>query len=147
MKVRDIFLNPENIMSYQSEGRHDFKFNRDLELHMDLNEALSEATSEQIDAGGEYDSWLRSIGIQSNSPAGWWNKTAVSKDNMQAFVDYWHSEQGDAFVDDCLALQAKIKALPKTVRVELADGFINVREYVEASKEATNVAQVSEWLS
>ena len=130
MKVREIFLTPENVLSYQSEDVHSRVGAEHLRLHMDLNSALNEATSASIDSGSQYAAWLNNIGICHQTESGWWNQTAVDKENMQAFVDYWHGDAGDTLVDAYLELKEKIQSLPKNIRIEMIDRHINVREFI-----------------
>ncbi|WP_297532999.1 hypothetical protein [Thalassolituus sp.] len=130
MRVRDIFLTPANVLDYQEENVRSIDGQKHLNYHMELNEALCDATSQGIDSGGEYASWLNNIGIQHQTEFGWWNETAVDKDNMQAFVDYWHGEQGDSLVDAYLELKNKIKDLPKNLRLEMIGNHTNVRDYL-----------------
>lgn len=128
MKVEEIFLNPSNVLEYQCEDVHSLEGREHLRLHMQVNEALSKATSESIDSGGRYAAWLNNIGIEHQTDAGWWNETAVDHDNMQAFVDYWHAEEGDALLDSYTELKEKVSTIPNHLKVVRIAHHVTIRD-------------------
>lgn len=129
-EVREIKLNRDNVMDYQEEDVHSYRGQQHLELHMDLNTALSEATSSHIDAGGRYASWLNNIGIEHQTDAGWWNETAVCPENMQLFADYYNDLIDDDLVEVYPKVKDKLSDLPKGFHINNLTHYVDVEQYL-----------------
>ena len=132
-EVKKPFLTPENVLDdeNQMEYQHTVWCNELLNLHMEINSVLSEATCEGIDAGGQYAAFLNNIGLEHETEEGWWNQTAVDHDNLQFFVDFWWGDEDNEKVVKYLKVKESYKQLPKPFRNDLKGDWFKIEDYLE----------------
>ena len=87
-KIEALTLNPENVLGYQESDRG-YYWNKCMELHSELYTLFDEVLGQANDWGGTYSSFLESLGLAFQTEQGWWNQTAVDKDNIFIFISYY----------------------------------------------------------
>ncbi len=127
--LKEIFLNRDNVNDWQ----HDTSWSNQecLNHHMELNEALDGALGGRTDWGGRYASWLNNIGVSHQTDAGWWNETAVCRENLLCFVQYWSEEEESEMQAAYAKRKEDIARLPKDCRVVMKAHYVNIRELLE----------------
>ena len=128
-RIDSLTLNPDNVMNYQEDrGR---LWNECMKLHSELDTLFDEILGAG-DHGGDYANFLNRLGLHFQTDAGWWNKTAVDKDNIFAFITYQldEDEQHSSNIDYVMDLLNKI---PKKY-LRLNDNHINIYDLVTEYK-------------
>lgn len=130
-RIDSLTLNPDNVMNYQEENRG-WLWNECMKLHSELY-TLFDETLGAGDHGGDYANFLNRLGLHFQTDAGWWNKTAVDKDNIFAFITYQldiEDESIKANIDYVMDLLSK---LPKKY-LNLNENHINIYDLVTEYK-------------
>ena len=68
-----------------------------MELHSELHTLFDEVLGQANDWGGAYASFLESLSLAFQTDEGWWNQTAVDKDNIFIFISYYLD---DTFIEE-----------------------------------------------
>lgn len=121
--MRELFLTPENVLKYQEENVWSARGKECIELHLDLNTLLDEELGDRHDWGGRYASWLNMIGLDHQTDQGYWNQTAIDKDNIELFVrfykeGYLYNEYSNIASDFRRAQKFKPRSIDSWVKVE-----------------------------
>ena len=130
-KIDSLTLNPVNVMNYQEENRG-WLWNECMKLHSELHTLFDEILCTG-DPAGDYANFLNRLGLHFQTDAGWWNKTAVDKDNIFAFIAYQldiEDEQTNSDIDYVMDLLNKI---PKKY-LRLNDNHIKIYDLVTEYK-------------
>lgn len=134
-RIDSLTLNPDNVMNYQEEDRGR-NWDVCMKVHSELY-TLFDGTLGAGDHGGDYANFLNRLGLHFQTDVGWWNKTAVDKDNIYAFIAYKldEDEQHGSNIDYVMDLLNKI---PKKY-LRLNDNHINIYDLVTEYKRRINV--------
>lgn len=129
-RIDSLTLNPDNVMKHQEEDRG-WLWNQCMEYHSELHTLFDEVLGSG-DHGGDYANFLEKLGLHFQTDAGWWNKTAVDKDNIFAFIMYQldEDESINSNIDYVMDLLNKI---PKKY-LKLNDNHINIYDLVTEYK-------------
>ena len=87
-KIEALTLNQENVLEYQESDRG-YYWNKCMELHLELYTLFDEVLGQATDWGGTYINFLESLGLAFQTDEGWWNQTAVDRDNIFIFISYY----------------------------------------------------------
>lgn len=131
VELKEIFLNQNNVNEWQEEDVHSFRGRECLDKHMELHSALDDALGGRTDWGGRYASWLSNIGVSHESDAGWWNKTAVCRENLLCFVQYYSEEEESEMAKAYDKRKEAIENLPKRCSANSIDCYVNIRDLLE----------------
>ena len=126
-KIEAITLNPDNVLEYQEDRTGGYYWTKCMELHSELHTLFDEVLGQANDWGGTYASFLESLGLDYQTDEGWWNQTAVDKDNIFIFISYYLD---DTFIEESdLAVLEFIrdvnKATPRKYKKFIED-YINI---------------------
>ena len=131
--VDSLTLNPYNVMNYQEEDRG-YLWDKCMKLHTELNVLFDEILGSELDNGGDYATFLNRLGLHFQTDAGWWNQTAIDKDNIFAFIMYQLGEDEvelmNSNIDYVMDLLNKI---PKKY-LKLNENHINIYDLVNEYK-------------
>ena len=130
-RIDSLTLNPDNVMNYQQEDRG-YLWDECMKLHSELYAVFDEILGAG-DHGGDYANFLNRLGLHFQTDAGWWNKTAVDKDNIFAFIMYQldiEDEETNSDIDYVMDLLNKI---PKKY-LRLNDNHINIYDLITGYK-------------
>ena len=134
-ELKEIFLNVNNVKEYQEENVHSYQGGICLGKHMELNSALCECLGDRYDWGGRYASWLNNISVEHQTDTGWWNETAVCRDNLLAFIEYQTcDDEGNDMLDEYNTLKALISGLSPMISVKMKTEYVSVREMIKPTK-------------
>ena len=95
-KIEALTLNPDNVLDYQELDRG-YYWNKCMKLHSELHTLFDEVLGEANGWGGTYSSFLESLSLAFQTDEGWWNQTAVDKDNIFIFISYYLD---DTFIEE-----------------------------------------------
>ena len=126
-KIEALTLNPDNVLEYQENRTGGFYWNKCMELHSELYTLFDEVLGGGNDWGGAYSSFLESLSLAFQTDEGWWNQTAVDKDNIFIFISYYLD---DTFIEESdLAVLEFIrdvnKATPRKYK-KFSESHINI---------------------
>ena len=129
-RIDSLTLNPDNVMKYQEEDRG-YLQNQCMNLHSELHTLFDEVLGSG-DHGGDYANFLEKLGLHFQTDTGWWNETAVDKDNIYAFIMYQldDDEQNNSNIDYVMDLLNKI---PRKY-LRLNDKHINIYDLLNEYK-------------
>lgn len=129
-RIDSLTLNPDNVMKYQEEDRG-YLWNQCMNLHTELHTLFDEILGTG-DHGVDYANFLEKLGLHFQTDTGWWNETAVDKDNIYAFIMYQldEDEQNNSNIDYVMDLLNKI---PKKY-LRLNDNHINIYDLLNEYK-------------
>ena len=102
-----------------------------MNLHSELHTLFDEVLGSG-DHGGDYANFLEKLGLHFQTDTGWWNETAVDKDNIYAFIMYQldDDEQNNSNIDYVMDLLNKI---PRKY-LRLNDKHINIYDLLNEYK-------------
>lgn len=131
-KIDSLKINPVNVMEYQEEDRG-YNWDICMKMHSELYTLFDEVLGAR-DNGGNYANFLNRLGLHFQTDACWWNKTAVDKDNIFAFISYQlddaETDQMNSDIDYVMDLLNKI---PKKY-LKLNDNHINIYDLLTEYK-------------
>lgn len=129
-KIDSLTLNTNNVGEYQEEDRG-WLWNQCMEYHTELYILFDEVLGSG-DHGGEYANFLNKLGLHFQTDAGWWNKTAVDKDNIFAFIQY-QLDEDDLMNSNIDYVMDSLNKIPKKY-LKLNDNHINIYDLVNEYK-------------
>jgi hypothetical protein len=127
--IDSLTLNPDNVMNYQEEDRG-YLWNECMKFHSELHSLFDEVIGSG-DHGGDYANFLERLGLHFQTDAGWWNKTAVDKDNIFAFIMYQLGEDEDELMNsDIDFIMDLLNKIPKKY-LRLNDNHVNIYHLIK----------------
>lgn len=129
-RIDSLTLNPDNVMKHQEEDRGCL-WNQCMNLHCELHNLFDEVLGSG-DHGGDYANFLEKLGLHFQTDAGWWNKTAVDKDNIFAFIMY-QLDEDESITSNIDYVMDLLNKIPKKY-LKLNDNHINIYDLVTEYK-------------
>lgn len=129
-RIDSLTLNPDNVMKHQEEDRG-YLWNQCMNLHSELYTLFDEVLGSG-DHGGDYANFLEKLGLHFQTDAGWWNKTAVDKDNIFAFIMY-QLDDDESITSNIDYVMDLLNKIPKKY-LKLNDNHINIYDLVTEYK-------------
>lgn len=131
-EIDSLTLNPDNVMNYQEEDRG-YNWDVCMQVHSELYTVFDKVLGSG-DHGGDYANFLNRLGLHFQTDAGWWNETAVDKDNIFEFISYrLDDEETERMNSDIDYVMDLLNKIPKKY-LRLNENHVNVYNLVNEYK-------------